>query len=131
MNIANDPTGSLQPKIRLSRALRQKDHRQMVLELESIFQSGFLPDPPLEGPYAGEFLAFQIAPGFSQLASRLSYAWTAWRGKVFDSKRSGGSNIINHSLRPIAGLIWPFYHGYRQYTDETYLAFPFRTSSGP
>lgn len=103
----------------------------MVLELESIFQSGSLPDPPLEGPYAGEFLAFQIAPGFSQLAARLSYAWTAWRGKIFDSERSGGSNIINQGLRPIAGLIWPFYHGYKKYTDETYLAFPFKTTSGP
>lgn len=128
MNTEYSAKDSLQPKIRLSRALRQKDHERMITELESIFQSGSLPDPSPEGPFAGEFLAFQVAPGLSRLAARLSYSWTAWRGKLFDSKRSRGSNIITQNFRPVARLIWPFYHGYLKYTDDTYLAFPFKTS---
>jgi hypothetical protein len=108
-----------------------KDRSRGLAVLDEIFRAAAPPDPPLEGRYAGELLAIDLAPGLTHLAGWLAAAWMPWKGKAFDPSRQAGINIFSgDSLLP-ARLIWPLYRHYQADTPGRYRAFPFRTSLGP
>jgi hypothetical protein len=102
-----------------------------ISELEELFRSGRLPDPPLHGRFAGEFVAIDIAPGLTQLARLAAARAVRWRGKGFDARGEAGVNIITRDSLPFLRLFWPLYHGYWRDGPSSYRVFPFRTYAGP
>jgi hypothetical protein len=80
--------------------------------LGALFRSGRPPAPPLDGRYAGEFVAIDIAPGLTQLARLAAAHAVRWRGKQFDARGGTGVNIITKDSLPFLRLFWPLYHGY-------------------
>jgi len=99
--------------------------------LNGIFREGVPPSPPLNGRYAGELIALDIAPGLTQLASAIARAWMPWQGKTFDPGNSMGDNIFQRSSYLAAHVLWPFYRGYVDDGPDTYRAFAFRTYISP
>lgn len=102
-----------------------------VAELNERFRSGRLPDPLPDGRYAGQLLAFAIAPGVNQIARAAAAAWLPWRGKIFAAQRALGTNIFTRNSFALAAIMWPGYRCYVGDGPHTYRAFRFRTATGP
>jgi hypothetical protein len=114
-----------------ARRLMALDRLRGMAALGTLFRSGRLPDPPLNGRYAGEFLAIDIAPGLTQLARLAAAHAVRWQGKQFDAGRGTGVNIVTRDSLPFLRLFWPLYHGHWRDGPATYRVFPFRTRIGP
>jgi hypothetical protein len=99
--------------------------------LNAIFRFGVVPDPPLDGAYAGRLLAVAVAPGITALADRIAALWMPWRGKTFDAARRCGDNIFSDDSWTITRLFSPGYRALKLYGYRSYRAFPFRASIGP
>jgi hypothetical protein len=110
-----------------TRRLLPRDAARGTEELEGLFRSGRLPDPPLDGRYAGEFLSINIAPGLTQMARLAAAHAVRWRGKQFDARKGTGVNIVTRDSLPFLRLFWPLYHGYWRDGPSTYRLFPFRS----
>lgn len=115
--------------VRRAQALVRQDRARGLAALNDLFRAGAPPDPPLDGPYAGELVALDIAPGLTALFDRITSAWMPWRGKMFDAAR--GDNIFTRDSLALAHIYWPLYHGYVDDGPETYRAFAFRTYVAP
>ena len=107
------------------------DRVAALAALDRLFRSGKLPDPPLDGFYAGELFAFQMFPGLDPLADLANRTWKPWRGKIFDASRNRGENLFARSSLFATRLVWPFYNGYTDLGSAGYRAFPFHTWVGP
>jgi hypothetical protein len=100
-----------------------------ISSLDESFRAGSLPEPSLEGFYHGRFLAFDIAPGLTWLASTLASVWMPWVGKGFNAREQRGINYITKRSRPAMRLLFPFHRVYSTGRRDTYRAFPFRATA--
>ena len=117
--------------VRAAQALLKEDRARGLAVLNELFRSGRVPEPALDGRYAGELIALDIAPGLTQLAQALAASWLPWQGKSFDANQARGDNIFTRDSLLLARFFWPFYRGYVDDGPHTYRAFAFRTWVGP
>ena len=117
--------------IRLAQQLFQRDHSRGLARLNKLFRAGTVPDPPLDGRYAGEFIVLDIAPGLTQLSQAIASVWMPWQGKTFHAAQSRGDNILTRDSLTLARLTWPLYRGCVDDRPETYRGFAFRTYVAP
>jgi hypothetical protein len=108
-----------------------RDRVQGLAALNSLFRAGTLPAPPLDGRYAGELVALDIAPGLTRLFQTMTPLWMPWLGKSFSSARQQGSNIFSNDSRFLAQLFNPLYRGFAADRPGTYRGFTFRTYTAP
>ena len=113
-----------------ARQVRRERARGLAV-LNEVFRAGAPPDPPLDGRYAGELIALDVAPGLTQLAGTISALWMPWKGKTFDAALACGDNIFTRDSLALAHIYWPLYRGYREDRPQTYRAFAFRTRVAP
>ena len=59
-------------ELRAARGLFKQNRKQGYAALNSLFRAGIVPEPTLDGPYVGELLALDVAPGLTQLRHHLS-----------------------------------------------------------
>jgi len=107
------------------------DRKRGFAALNEIFREGSPPDPPLNGTYAGELVALDVAPGLNQFAEMITSRWLPWKGKFFDAARACGDNIFTRDSLLLAHIWWPLYRGYKNESAERYRAFTFRTHLAP
>jgi hypothetical protein len=118
---------SIQTKLQAAQE-RVKHHRTQGWEaLNQLFRSGTVPEPPLDGRYAGELIAINIAPGLTQMYESLLQAWMPWLGKTFDPAQQSGDNIFTKDSYPLARIFNPFYRGFVADGPGRYRGFAFRT----
>ena len=129
----NSTTNSTMPaieRIRAAQALHRKNRAQGLAALNEIFREGQPPAVPLDGQYAGELVALNIAPGVTQFGEYVLARWLPWKGKTFDSHRNMGDNVFTHDSYLLAHILWPFYRKYTNIGPQIYRAFTFRTYIG-
>lgn len=117
-------------RIRAAQRLLKQDHRSGLQVLNALFREGSVPNPALNGRYAGELVALDLAPGLTPLIEAITRAWMPWKGKAFQADAYTGDNVFDLSSWVAAHVLWPFYRGYRDVGPETYRAFEFRTYVG-
>jgi len=108
-----------------------RDRARGLAALNELFCSGSLPDPALDGRYAGELLALELAPLLTPVAQGMACWWMPWQGKIFDADGARGVNIFTCDSYRLAHLCWPFYRHYQADGTHNYRAFAFRTWTGP
>lgn len=113
--------------IRAAQALAKRDKSRALAALNETFRAGTPPNPPLNGPYGGELIALDVAPGLTQFSEMISAAWMPWQGKTFDAARARGDNVFSRDSLLLAHIYWPLYRGYIDNGHATYRAFEFRT----
>lgn len=104
------------------------DRRRAFASLKDLFRDGEPPDQPLDGRYAGQLLAFDLAPGLTRLADAVAARWRFWLGKTFDAPQHTGDDIYLRSLLHRTRIFWPTYQNYLEDTPQTWRVFPFRTT---
>ena len=117
-------------QLQAAQELVRRDRRRGLMRLDEIFRAGTPPDLPLDGRYAGAFVAFRL-PLVSDLAESAVQAWRPWRGKTFEAAEDWGDNVVSPGLVALARLIWPKYRGYERDGSAAYRAFAFRTCVAP
>ena len=70
-------------RIQEAQHLVKRERARGLARLNEIFRAGVPPDRPLNGRYAGELVALDVAPGLTQLAGMISTWWMPWKGKTF------------------------------------------------
>lgn len=113
--------------IRAVQLVGRTNRRRALASLHDLFRDGEPPDRTLDGRYAGQLLAFDIAPGLTALADRVAVRWRFWLGKTFDAPQRMGDDIYLRALLQRTRLFWPHYQHYIADTPQTWRAFPFRT----
>jgi hypothetical protein len=81
-------------ELQAAQELVARHRRQGFAALNGLFRRGTVPEPWLEGRYAGKLIAIDIAPGLTQLFQALFRVWMPWLGKTFDPARQSGDNIF-------------------------------------
>ena len=117
--------------LRAAQALVSVNRVQGFAVLNDLFRAGSVPDPSLNGRYAGELIALDLTPGLTQFFQWLANAWMPWRGKTFDASQQNGDNIFTKDSYLLARLFNPLYRGFTVDSAETYRGFAFRTYSAP
>lgn len=130
-NIDKTRTESVIERIHIAQNLVKINRAQGLNALNDLFRSGTAPSLSLDGRYAGELIALDVAPGLTQIAQAVCSVWMPWKGKTFDASRSEGINIFHRSSYALAHIFWPLYRGYQDDTVETYRAFAFHTYIAP
>ncbi len=102
--------------------------RQRLDALDTLFRAGAPPVPPLDGPYDGELVALDVAPGVTQLLEWLTSLWMPWKGKHLSQEQEQGDNVFAARDRLALRLAFPFYDHIRPAGPDTIRAFTFRTS---
>lgn len=115
-------------QIRAAQKLVKQNRRQGLAALNDIFRAGKPPEPPLDGPYDGELVAIDIAPGITQFANWLTSVLMPWKGKYLIKEDAKGDNIGDQKLRWMMRVLFPFYRGIIENDKETFRAFAFKTS---
>ncbi len=105
-----------------------RDREAGLAVLNLLFREGKVPDPPPDGPYNGELVAVDIAPGLSQLVGWLASLWMPWKGKFLIRTQSQGDNIFSGSSRSMMRILFPFYRGMVDFEPGAFRAFVFQTS---
>jgi len=118
-------------ELRAAQGLVKLDRAQGLAAFNQLFRSGRAPEPSLDGRYAGELTALDIAPGLTYILESLTNAWLLWLGKTFDSAHQTGDNIFTKDSYPVARLFNPFYRGFVADDPSTYRGFAFRTYIAP
>jgi hypothetical protein len=118
-------------RIRAAQRQVKQNRASGFAALNEIFRAGTVPHPPLDGRYAGELVALDIAPGLTKLGEMVAAIWMPWQGKTFDAARSRGDNIFQRNSLPLARVMAPFYRGFIDDGSTTYRAFTFRTYIAP
>jgi hypothetical protein len=118
-------------ELRAAQALVRADRAQGLASLNSLFRSGTPPEPALDGPYQGELIALDLAPGLTQFFQWLTNRWMPWRGKTFRPSQQRGENIFSKDSYPLARLFNPLYRGFVSDGPKTYRGFAFRTYVAP
>jgi hypothetical protein len=98
--------------------------------LNRIFRLGVPPQPPLEGPTRGIFVAPTILRPADLGLRALASAWMPWTGKRFHSATATGDNRLVASARPVARVLFPSYR-LEPLDSSSYAGFRFRTYAGP
>ena len=117
--------------LQAARELLNRQRAQGAAALNTLFRSGRVPDPALNGRYQGELLVIDIAPGFTQVVQWLTSLWMPWLGKTFQTIHRRGDNIFSKDSYRVARFFNP---GYRKFVTEgplSYRAFAFHTYTGP
>src|SRR3989304_5685878 len=112
-------------RLSAAQALFRRDRKRGYAALNEIFRAGTPPIPGLDGAYAGELVALDIAPGINQFIEWQTAQWLPWRGKFFDAAQANGDNIFTRDSLTLAHIYWPLYRGYKENGSNTYHAFPF------
>ena len=115
-------------RVAAARSFRSTDHRAMLVELNSLFRAGRVPQAPLDGPYAGELITTTLGRAADVACGALGQVYMPWRGKVFDAAAHSGSNLFTARSKP---LIRPFDPDVRDDRPGLVSAYPFATSAGP
>jgi hypothetical protein len=118
-------------EMQAAQKLVQHDRAKGMAALNSLFRSGTVPAPSLNGRYAGELIAVDIAPGLTQLFDSLLSAWLPWLGKTFNAAQGSGDNIFTKDSYLLARFFNPLYRGFAADGPSTYRGFAFRTYIGP
>ena len=118
-------------KLRAAQTLFKHDPTRLFAELNDLFRNGKIPEPMLNGRYAGELVAIEIAPGLTQFFQWLLSRWLPWLGKTFDAAHHSGDNIFTKDSYPLARVFNPFYRGFVNDRPDTYRCFNFRTYVAP
>ena len=118
-------------ELRAVRTFLKHNRAQGLAALNMLFRSGSAPDPSLNGRYAGELLALDIAPGLTQFYEWLTGRWLPWLGKTFNAAQQSGDNIFTRDSYPLARFFNPFYRGFVSDGPKTYRGFAFRTYVAP
>ena len=114
-----------------AQSIFERDRKSGFAALDEIFRAGSPPNPPLDGGYAGELVALDVAPGLNQFTEMITTRWLPWKGKFFDAAHASGDNIFTRDSLLLAHIFWPLYRGYRDENEERYRAFTFRTHLAP
>lgn len=114
--------------VRAIQRVLKTDRRRAFAALQDLFRDGEAPEQPLDGRYAGQLLAFDIAPGLTKLADSVAARWRFWLGKTFDAPHQSGDDIYLRSLLRPTRIFWPHYKNYIDDTPQTWRVFPFRTT---
>jgi hypothetical protein len=117
--------------LRAAQALVKVNRAQGFAALNDLFRAGTVPEPSLNGRYAGELLVLDLAPGLTQFFQSLANSWMPWRGKTFDLAQQRGDNIFTKDSYPLARLFNPLYRGFIADGPGTYRGFAFRTYTAP
>jgi hypothetical protein len=118
-------------ELRAAQALFRGNRAQGLAALNSLFRRGTPPEPALDGPYQGEMIALDIAPGLTQFFQWLTNKWMPWRGKTFRASQQRGDNIFTKDSYFLARLFNPLYRGFVGDGPKTYRGFAFRTYLAP
>ena len=118
-------------ELRAAQALFRADRAQGLATLNTLFRRGTPPAPALDGPYQGELIALDLAPGLTQFFQWLTDRWMPWRGKTFRPSQQRGDNIFTKDSYVLARLFNPFYRGFVGDGPKTYRGFAFRTYLAP
>ena len=78
-------------QIRAAQELVRQDRRQGLAAFNDLFRAGRPPEPPLDGPYDGELVAIDIAPGITQFANWLTSVLVPWIGKYLIKEEAGAT----------------------------------------
>ena len=113
--------------LRAAQALVKVNHAQGFAALNDLFRVGTVPEPSLNGRYAGELMALDLAPGVTRFFQWLASTWMPWRGKTFDLSQQRGDNIFTKDSYPLARLFNPLYRGFVADRPGIYRGFAFRT----
>src|SRR5919204_5977693 len=81
-------------RVAAARSFRSTDHRAMLVELNSLFRAGRVPQVPLNGLYAGTFITTTFGRAADVAFGALGRVYMPWRGKVFDAAAHSGSNLF-------------------------------------
>jgi len=114
--------------IRAVQTVLKTNRRRAFASLKDLFRDGDPPEQALDGRYAGQLLAFDIAPGLTTLADSLAARWRFWLGKTFDAPQRTGDDIYLRTLLRRTRVFWPTYQNYVEDTPQTWRVFPFRTT---
>src|ERR687884_1623264 len=115
-------------RVAAARSCRSTDHRAMLVELNSLFRAGRVPQAPLNGPYAGTFITTTFGRAADVAFGALGRVYMPWRGKVFDATAHSGRNLFTARSKL---LIRPFDPAVRDDRPGLVSAYPFATSTGP
>ena len=118
-------------ELRAAQALFRADRAQGLATLNTLFRRGTPPAPALDGPYQGELITLDLAPGLTQFFQWLTDRWMPWRGKTFRPSQQRGDNIFTKDSYVLARLFNPFYRGFVGDGPKTYRGFAFRTYLAP
>ena len=109
-----------------------KGHRsQGIAELNRLFRAGTVPEPSLNGRYAGKLIGLDIAPGLTRFFQWLVSTWMPWLGKTFNAAHQLGDNIFAQDSYPLARFFNPFYRGFVADGPDSYRGFAFHTYLAP
>jgi hypothetical protein len=109
----------------------RQDRQQGWKEFDQLFRGGIPPEPMLNGRYAGELIALEIAPGLTQFFQWLTDKWMPWLGKTFNTLQKSGDNIFRQDSYALARFFNPFYRGFVTEGKRTYRCFTFHTYLAP
>jgi hypothetical protein len=112
-------------QVQAAKALHKQNRAQGLAALNEIFRLGQPPAIALDGPYAGELVALNIAPGLTQFAEWQLAQWMPWKGKTLHD--GAGDNIFSRDSYSLAHILWPFYRRYTNVGPQTFRAFTFHT----
>jgi hypothetical protein len=122
-----DGVSGVQAGITALRAAQRRfnqDREQGLAELNTLFRSGSVPEPSLDGRYAGELLALDIALGLTQFFQSLTNQWMPWLGKTFNTAHQSGDNIFTQDSYSLERFFNPFYRGFVTDGASTYRCLP-------
>ena len=114
-------------ELRAAQRLLQQDRTKGLAAINALFRSGTVPEPSVNGAYAGELIALDIAPGLTKFYEWLTSRWMPWLGKTFNAAQGTGDNIFTKASYPLARLFNPFYRGFVADGPKRYRGFAFRT----
>jgi len=118
-------------ELRAAVRLVKQDRTKGLAALNLLFRSGTVPEPALNGPYVGELVVLDIAPGLTQFYEWLTSRWLPWLGKTFNAAQGSGDNIFTKDSYPLARLFNPFYRGFNADGPKRYRGFAFHTYVAP
>ena len=103
-------------------------HAWAMAELDTMFRSGSVPDPPPNGFLKGGLITSSSAQ-IDAVGRRLARLYSPWLGKRFDSNGATGVNVLAKSARLPMRAVWPTYAPEKE-TSENIEAFAFTTWVG-
>ncbi len=133
-NKAEEAANTLQPartELQVAQELAKHQRAQGLAALNTLFRSGTVPEPSLNGGYAGKLIAIDIAPGLTHLFQSLLSTWMPWLGKTFNVTHQSGDNIFTQDSYPLARFFNPFYRGFVADEPGSYRGFAFQTYIAP
>lgn len=119
------------PELQLARALVKRNRAQGLAALNMLFRNGSQPEPALNGPYRGDLIALDLAPGLTQLFQSITSVWMPWLGKTFNASQQRGDNIFTRDSYLLARIFNPFYRDFITDQPGTYRCFAFSTYTAP